>query len=183
LSLNADGSFTYVHDGTETSGDSFTYKANDGEKDSNAASVSIVINPANDQPMAEDDSAATAEDEPVIIDVLANDSDPDGDTLSVNWVSQPANGTASNNGSTVAYAPGPDFHGTDTFTYTASDGNGGAATATVTVAIAAVNDPPIAQDDSNSTDEDAPVIILVLLNDTDPDGDGLLQRKQRYLHT
>jgi VCBS repeat-containing protein len=173
LSLNTDGSFTYIHDGSETSGDSFTYKANDGAKDSNAASVSIVINPTNDPPMARDDDAATDEDVPVIIDVLTNDSDPDGDTLSVDWVSQPANGTASNNGSDVTYTPGPDFYGTDTFTYTASDGNGGTATAMVTVFVATVNDPPLAQDDSDATDEDVPVIIDVLMNDSDPDGDAL----------
>jgi VCBS repeat-containing protein len=173
LSLNTDGSFNYIHDGSETSGDSFTYKASDGVKDSNVALVSIVINPTNDQPMAEDDSAATDEDEPVIIDVLSNDSDPDGDTLSVDWVTQPSNGTASKNGSDVTYMPDPDFNGVDTFTYTASDGSGGAATATVTVSVATVNDPPLAQDDSSSTEEDTPVTILVLSNDSDPDGDDL----------
>ncbi|MEA3239624.1 MAG: Ig-like domain-containing protein, partial [Candidatus Bipolaricaulota bacterium] len=173
LSLNTDGSFNYIHDGSETSGDSFTYKASDGVKDSNVASVSIIINPTNDPPVARDDDAETDEDVPVIVYVLPNDSDPDGDTLSVDWVSQPANGTASNSGSEVTYTPDPDFYGTDTFTYTASDGNGGTATATVTVSVATVNDPPVAQDDSSSTEEDTPVTILVLSNDSDPDGDDL----------
>jgi len=174
LSLDTDGSLTYIHDGSETSADSFTYKATDGTKDSNTALVSIVITPSNDPPMAQDDSDATDEDVPVIIDVLANDSDPDGDSLSVDWVSQPANGTASNNGSEVTYTPDPDFYGIDTFTYTVSDGNGGTANATIRVAVAAVNDPPMAQDDSDATDEDVPVTIDVLANDSDPDGDSLV---------
>ena len=174
VSLKLNGAFTYIHDGSETSSDSFTYKANDGKKDSNVALVSIVIIPTNDPPVAQDDSGATDEDVPVTIDVLPNDSDPDGDTLSVDCVSQPANGTASNNGNDVTYTPGPDFYGADSFTYTASDGNGGTATATVRVSVATVNDPPVAQDDSDTTDEDMPVMVSVLSNDSDPDRDSLV---------
>jgi len=171
LTLNPDGSFIYVHDGTETQEDAFTYKANDGINDSNIAAVSIAITPTNDPPTANDDRADTDEDTTVKIDVLANDTDPDGDRLSVDSVSEPRNGTAVNNGRDIVYTPDPDFNGTDSFTYTVTDGNGGTATATVAVAVALVNDTPIAQDDTAGTDEDTPVVISVLDNDSDPDGD------------
>jgi len=174
LSLNPDGSFTYIHDGSETTSDSFSYYAFDGTEDSNVATVSIVMMPTNDAPTADDDAEATDEDTPVTIDVLANDSDPDGDSLSVDWVGAPPNGTVVNNGANVIYTPDPDFHGTDTFTYTISDGNGGTDTATVTITVNPVNDPPIAQDDSDATDEDTPVTMDVLDNDSDPDGDDLV---------
>jgi hypothetical protein len=71
----------------------------------------------------------------VTIDVLANDSDPDGDTLTITALTQPANGSVVNNGSDVTYTPRNNFRGNDTFTYTISDGNGGTDTATVTVII------------------------------------------------
>src|ERR687891_714430 len=125
----------------------------------------------NAPPVAADDSASTDEDNPVTIDVLANDSDPEGDTLTVDSVTQPTNGTAVvNPDDTVTYTPDPDFNGTDSFDYTISDGNGSTDTATVTVTVGGVNDPPVANDDAATTDEDTPVVIDVLANDTDADG-------------
>jgi VCBS repeat-containing protein len=174
LTLDQDGSFVYAHDGSETTGDEFTYVANDSNSNSNVATVSLIISPTNDKPSAADDSSSTKEDKAVKIRVLKNDSDPDGDALSVDWVTQPANGSASNNGGDVTYTPDPDFHGQDSFTYGISDGNGGIADATVAVTIDPVNDQPIAQDDSNATDEDTPTAIDVLGNDSDPDGDDLI---------
>uniref|UniRef100_UPI002610B880 Ig-like domain-containing protein n=1 Tax=uncultured Christiangramia sp. TaxID=503836 RepID=UPI002610B880 len=74
--------------------------------------------------------ATTSEDTPVQIDVLNNDSDPDGDELTVTEVTQPGNGSAViNTDGTVTYSPNANFNGTDTFTYTISDGNGGTDTA------------------------------------------------------
>ncbi|MFC2079240.1 Ig-like domain-containing protein, partial [Candidatus Bipolaricaulota bacterium] len=173
LTLNADGSFIYVHDGGETTGDQFTYYVSSDTKDSNIATVSLMIHPVNDPPVAVSDEDTTSEDTPVTIEVLSNDSDPDGDVLSVDWVEQPENGSVVNDGGSVTYTPNPYFYGTDTFVYAATDGNGGQAEATVTIIVAPVNDPPEAQDDSASTDEDTPVDIDVLANDSDPDGDSL----------
>jgi len=128
----------------------------------------------NDDPTAVDDGATTDEDTAVIIDVLANDSDSDGDTLSVDSVSVPTNGLAVINGDqTVTYTPDADFNGSDSFTYTISDGQGGTATATVDVTVNAINDDPTAVDDEATTDEDTAVIIDVLANDSDRDGDTL----------
>jgi len=173
LTLNADGSFVYVHDGSETASDQFTYFASDDAKDSNLATVNLVVHPINDPPVAEDDESSTSEDIPVTINVLDNDSDPDGDVLSVDWVEQPENGSIANNGGSVTYTPDPNFYGTDTFSYAATDGSGGQAEATVTVLVTPVNDPPMAQDDSESASEDTPVTIDVLDNDSDPDDDSL----------
>lgn len=104
----------------------------------------------------------------VVIDVLANDTDPDPNTtLTISEVTQPSNGTVVNNSSNVTYTPTTGFIGEDTFTYTIDDGNGGTATATVTVTVE--NVPPQAQDDSVTTTGSEATSIDVLANDSDPD--------------
>ena len=154
--------------------DSFTFKVNDGSLDSNIATVSITVNPVNDPPDAKDDAATTAEDTPVMISVLANDTDVEGDVLTLSSVTPPANGTVVINAiGTVTYTPTTNFNGTDSFTYTVSDGNGGTDTATVSVTVTPVNDAPDARDDTATTPEDTAVNISVLANDMDPDGDTL----------
>jgi len=95
----------------------------------------ITVTNANDPPVAVDDSDTTPADTPVTIDVLDNDSDTDGDTLTVDSVTQGTNGSVTNNGDDVIYTPDPYFNGIDSFTYTISDGNGGTDTATVTVTV------------------------------------------------
>jgi hypothetical protein len=128
----------------------------------------------NSSPVAVDDVATTDEDVTVTIDVLANDTDADGDTLTVESVTQPSNGTVVNNGADVTYMPSANFNGTDSFTYTVSDGNGRNATAAVTITINPVNDDPVARDDAAATTQDTPVTIDVLANDSDVDGDLLV---------
>jgi len=94
-----------------------------------------------------DDAASTDQGMPITINVLANDSDPDGDPLTVTSVTQASHGTVVNNGNgTVKYTPNPIFSGMDTFTYTISDGHGGMDTATVTVTIQGAL---VLQDDRN----------------------------------
>ena len=99
----------------------------------------------NDPPLAVDDAAETVENTAVFIDVLANDSDSNGDTLTVVEVSAPAHGTAvvaaAAAAGTVEYTPEPDFHGTDRFTYVVGDGSGLTARAAVEVTVLPVNDP------------------------------------------
>ncbi|MBI1371298.1 MAG: hypothetical protein GC159_00850 [Phycisphaera sp.] len=88
----------------------------------------------NDPAVAVADEASTDQDTPIQIDVLDNDSDPDGDPLSVASVTDPAHGAAViNNDGTVTYTPDGKFVGDDSFVYTLSDGAGGLDTATVTV--------------------------------------------------
>jgi len=95
----------------------------------------ITVTNVNDPPVAVNDSATTNENTPVTIDVLNNDYDSDGDTLTVDSVTQGTNGLVINNGSNVTYTPALNFTGTDSFNYTISDGNGGTATATVNVTV------------------------------------------------
>ncbi|MEW8505220.1 MAG: Ig-like domain-containing protein, partial [Candidatus Thiodiazotropha sp.] len=155
--------------------DTFTYTVDDGNGGTDTATVTVTVGAVNDAPVASDDSVGTNEDTPVTVDVLPNDSDPDGDTLTVISVTQGTNGTVSIDpvSGNPVYTPNADFNGTDTFTYTVDDGNGGTDTATVTVTVGAVNDAPVATDDTVGTNEDTPVTVDVLPNDSDPDGDTL----------
>ncbi|MCL4264506.1 MAG: tandem-95 repeat protein [Anaerolineae bacterium] len=170
--INPGGSVTYSPAADSTGSDSFTYTISDGHGGSATATVTLTIVPVNDTPLAADDTAATNEDTAVTIDVLANDSDVDGDSLTITAVSSPAQGTAVlNPDQTITYTPHQDSHGADSFSYTVSDGNGDTATAQVTVAVNPVNDPPTAGDDTATTAEDTAVTIPVLVNDSDVDGD------------
>lgn len=119
-----------------------TVSDDDAIPESDSGTVTITVNAVNSDPDAMDDVATTDEDTAVTIDVLANDTDFDGDSLSIAEVTQPSNGTVVNNGTDVTYTPDADFNGTDSFTTTISDGNGGTDTATVTVTVVAVNDDP-----------------------------------------
>jgi hypothetical protein len=155
--------------------DRFTYTIRDGRGGTASAAVTVTVLPQpNRPPVAVDDAATTAFATPVAINVLANDSDPDGDPLTISGVTAPANGSVSASGATITYTPAPGFSGTDRFTYTIDDGRGGSATANVTVTVgAAPNQPPVAIDDAATTISGTPVSIDVLANDSDPDGDPL----------
>ncbi|PYQ77363.1 MAG: hypothetical protein DMG04_00635, partial [Acidobacteria bacterium] len=128
----------------------------------------------NTPPVAVADTATTAEDTPATIAVLANDTDADGDLLTVASVGAPAHGTtAINADNTITYAPAVNYNGADSFTYTISDGHGGNASAAVSITITPVNDPPVAANDTYTTNEDTtltiPAVSGVLANDTDVD--------------
>ncbi|WP_222615311.1 Ig-like domain-containing protein [Persicimonas caeni] len=173
LTLNADGSFTYTPDADFNGSDSFTYEISDGSRTA-SASVTLTITPVNDAPDAVDDTASGTEDTPVTLSPLDNDSDPEGDTLSVTATNTPAHGAVTINAdNTITYTPNADFAGTDSFTYTVSDGNGGTDTAQVDVTLTGVNDAPDAVADTATTDEEMQVTIDLLANDVDVDGDTL----------
>ena len=145
---DADGSFTYDPNGQfeylqagNSTTDSFTYTVSDGNGGTDTATVTITINGVNDPPVAVNDSAITNEDTPVVIDVLNNDSDVDGDALTVDSVTQGTNGSVINNGGNVTYIPALGFNGTDSFNYTVSDGNGGTDTAAVNVNVTGIETP------------------------------------------
>ncbi len=152
--------------------DSFSYRVSDGNGGSDTANVTVTVTPVNDPPVAVSDAATVEEDGAVGIDVLANDSDVDGDPLTASVDTGPGHGIATVQADgTLRYRPAPDFAGTDSFRYRVSDGNGGSNTATVTVTVTPVNDPPVAADDVASVAEDGSVDVDVLANDTDVDGD------------
>ncbi|MBB3329553.1 hypothetical protein BDK63_000393 [Halomonas campaniensis] len=135
------------------------------------------VAPVNNPPVAQDDTASTLEGSAIQIAVLENDSDPDGDPLTVGAVTQPSHGSVTlNPDGTLTYTPDAGFVGSDSFTYQASDGALLSDPATVQVTIEQaepVNAPPLAQDDTASTVQGSAVQIAVLENDSDPDGDPL----------
>ena len=99
--------------------------------------------PPNDPPVAADDALLTYQDTAADSNVLANDTDPNGDTLTVSTVSTPSNGATSiNPNGTVHYVPNAGYFGSDAFTYTVSDGHGGLDDGSVTVQVTQVEDPP-----------------------------------------
>lgn len=139
VTLNPNGSFSYTPKPNFSGGDTFTYRASDGSLQSNAATVRISVTPVNDPPTAVNDSAATSRNIAVTINVIANDTDPDGtvNPASVAIVTGPARGKVTNNlNGTVRYTPNKNIRGTDSFIYTVKD-NGGAVSnaATVTVTV------------------------------------------------
>lgn len=86
-------------------------------------------------PVANSDSATTTVNTPVTVNVLANDTDPNGDTLTLISVSNAVNGTVSISNNQVVFTPTSNFTGTGSFNYTISDGKGGTATGTATVTV------------------------------------------------
>jgi len=154
--------------------DSFTYTISDGAGGTATATVNVTVTATDQAPIAGDDNAVTDEDTPVSISVLLNDSDPDGDPLSISQVTSMTGGTAVISGQDVLFTPALNFNGTATLSYTVSDGLGGQATATVTVTVQPVNDAPVAANDAVTTNEDTQVVISVLQNDNDVDGDQLV---------
>ncbi|NOY46218.1 MAG: S8 family serine peptidase [Deltaproteobacteria bacterium] len=144
-----------------------------GQASADAVRFVAVEGPGNNPPEPQDDAAETPEDTSVEVDVLANDSDPDGDALSLVSVDAPLHGTAEVQGNRVLYTPAPDYWGEDGFAYTVDDGHGGTAQARVSVNVLPVNDAPRPQDDTASTVEGQAVEIVVTANDADPDGDAM----------
>lgn len=153
--------------------DEFFYTASDDKGGENTAKVTIIVFAVNDLPLAIDDMVSTLENTPVGIEVLNNDSDVDGDGLSIITFKQADNGTVTQEGNELIYSPNQNFNGNDQFTYTVSDNNGGTANATVFVTVTGVNQAPSAIADSFTTLEDTSADLDVLQNDSDPDGDNL----------
>jgi surface glycoprotein (TIGR04207 family) len=180
FSSNSEVTYQYVSAGT------YAAEVTVSDDAGNTNTTSITIDVENQAPTAADDSYTTSEDVPLTVGtraqgVLANDTDPESDTLTATLVSGPTNGslTLYANGS-FTYTPDQNFAGTDSFTYNASDGEFN-STATVTITVSPVNDAPVARDDnytvSESTDRSDSVLSVsepgVLQNDSDPEGSAL----------
>ncbi|MDH3294466.1 MAG: Ig-like domain-containing protein, partial [Acidimicrobiia bacterium] len=174
---NGDGTFTYTADAGFEGVDTFVYEVCDSGGLCDTAVVSITVTVPNDPPVAGDDSVSTPEDVAVVVDVVANDSDVDGNLVpgSVNTgcvgCAAPTSGIAVANGDgTFTYTPNADFFGLDGFTYEVCDSGGLCDTAVVSITVTAVNDAPVAADDTALTFVDESVVIDVVANDSDADG-------------
>lgn len=132
---------------------------------------------ANVAPDAVDDNAAVAEDSgPNVVNVLTNDTDANGDTLTITAITQGAHGFVLNNGTSVSYTPDPSYFGSDSFTYTIDDSHSHTDTATVNVTVLNVNDPPVVAGEAYVIDQDTSLNVAapgLLANDSDIDGDAL----------
>ncbi len=175
LTLNDDGSFSYAPDTDFNGGDSFSYRANDGDLDSAIVQVGIVVSEVNDAPTAADDAATVAEDSSgSVINVLGNDSagpaNEAGQMLTITAASAlHGNVSIAANGS-LLYTPDANFFGADTISYTVTDDGTTAgapdprsAAGSVAVMVAEVNDTPTATGDSATVAEDSaanPIDVL-----------------------
>jgi len=172
LTNNDDGSYTYTADDGYSGEDSFIYEVCDTEGLCSQATVTIVVNSTANPPVANNDNLETSEDTAATINVVINDTDVDGnlDATSATLISQTTNGIVVNNDDgTFTYTPNEDYFGIDSFSYQICDTTGLCSIAVVDINVTAVNDAPIAEDDSVSTDEDKEVIIHVANNDSDID--------------
>ena len=149
--------------------DTFTYKANDGELDSNVSTVTITVAAVNDAPTTEDVSTTIDENRTASrsTGIALQGSDVDGDNLTYTVVSGPSNGNASIAGSILTYAANQDWNGTETITYKANDGTVDSNTSTVTITVNSVNDAPVTQNQSASTNEDTAVATTLSVVDVD----------------
>ena len=162
-----DGEVVYTPDHNYSGDDEFTYTVNDGKGGEDTATVTIDITAVNEDVNAIDDSfTVEAGSLATILDLTSNDTDADGDTMTVTAVTSATNGTVSLDLGVVTYKPDADYDGTDSFTYTVSDGTV-TDTATATVVVEALNAAPTTTEDVVTLNEDASIQIDVLLNDTD----------------
>lgn len=180
LTDNGDGTYTYLADANYNGSDSLTYTLTDEFGATSTATLALTVNAVNDAPVAQDDAYTTNEDVSLVISVaslLANDADVDaGAVVSFNGItSTTTNGTLTDNGNgtlTYTYTPTADFNGGDSFTYAIVDEHGLTSSATASITVEAVNDVPVAGNDTVSVNEDEGVTITkasLLANDSDAD--------------
>ncbi|MDH4335233.1 MAG: Ig-like domain-containing protein, partial [Chloroflexota bacterium] len=172
----ATGDVTYTPDPNYNGLDTFSYEICDSVALCDTADVTVGVTASEDPPVAVNDTAMTSKGTGVTVNVLANDSDPDGnlDPTSVSFTTPPSHGSVSIDPTSwvVTYTPDAGYVGDDSFVYQVCDlaVPPGCATATVSMTVSAGNSPPTATNDSVTTDEDTAVAIGVLANDSDPDG-------------
>jgi large repetitive protein len=172
--IQPNGTVRYTPDANYAGADTFDYTVGDGTGNSDTGSVAVTVTPVNDAPTAVDDVLVTLRNAAGSVAVLANDSDVDGDTIGVTGVSTPTHGTATLEADgTITYQPALGYDGADGFDYAIGDGAGGTANGHVAVTVVAVNQPPVAVDDTASVAEDGSASIDVVANDIDPDGGAL----------
>ena len=148
--------------------DSFTFSVSDGSL-SDTGTVTINVSAVNDAPVATDVPDAVT-DEDVTLPLTLGGTDVDGDTVTVDSVTDPPNGTATQTGpNAVDYLGDLNFNGIDSFDFEVTDGNGGFDTGTVVVTVLPVNDAPVINDQAFTTAEDTPGLLSMVASDVDGD--------------
>ncbi|MGJ8687482.1 MAG: beta strand repeat-containing protein, partial [Spongiibacteraceae bacterium] len=179
LTLNSNGSFTYVPDADFNGSDSFTYTIADADGDTDTATVNINVTPVDDAPDAVDNSHTVAEDGTLTVaapGILGNDDiGGDGGTLAATLATDVSNGSLTlNSDGSFSYTPDENFNGSDSFTYTIADADGDTDTATVNITVTAGDDVPDAVDNSHTVAEDGTLTVAApgILGNDDIGGDG-----------
>jgi VCBS repeat-containing protein len=182
ITFNADGSFTYTPDPNFFGTDEFTYRASDGDTETNVARVTITVNAQDDAFVPEEDEYDIDEDGTLTVDadegVLSNDENPDDDELTASLVTSTTNGTLTFNADgSFTYKPNAGYVGTDSFTYQVTNGTTTSDPVTVSLTVDAVNDAPTGTADSYTVEEDGTLTVNaadgVLKNDSDAEDDDL----------
>jgi hypothetical protein len=172
--FNIDGTFTFTPNPNWNGVTTFTYRACDPLGLCSTATVTIVIGPTNDPPIAQNDFFSGQEDVPISGTVINNDSDIDGDILNYENITEPVNGTlVFNPNGTFVFTPNKDWNGTTSFEYVVCDPEGLCDRAIVTIRIFPTNDPPIAENDIFYVLKNSTFTNTVINNDSDIDGDML----------
>ena len=191
LTFSSDGAFTYTPNSNYNGTDSFTYTVNDGIANGNTTTVTINVNSQNDQPIAHEDNYQILEDGVLKVTLkkglLANDTDIDGDVLSVlaSSVSTPSHGKlVVNSDGTFIYVVDENYNGTDSFTYQATDSNLNSSDTKVNITIRSTNDMPTSTNDSYTISQGSVLNVNstngLLKNDLDVDGDNLIALLYTY---
>ena len=171
---DGDAQVTYTPQAGYVGSDSFTYRISDATGQSVPATVKISVYGPNAAPSANPDDETTIEGYPIQLNPLLNDTDADGNALSVVALTQPHHASLDFlSGGWVRYTPDADFTGVDSFNYTASDGHGGRATQVVTIHVSPVNDAPVAQDAGVTLDTAQATSLTITMPAYDVDGDAL----------
>jgi len=167
------GAATYTPNANYNGADTFYYLATSTSGNSNIGTVVATITPVDDEPNTMDVTATTDEDNAV--DITLQFEEVDGDNIQFNVVNNPSNGNVTISGTTATYTPNQDWNGTDTFNFEVVDASSKSIlnTATATITVNSINDAPVANSMSVSTNENRMMQLDITLDVTDVDGDNL----------
>jgi hypothetical protein len=159
VSLGNDGRITFTPEANFGGDATFTYLVCDNGNPSKCSVQRAAVNvtAVNDAPVADDQSVTTDED--TAREVTLRATDVEGDALGYTLVSAPQHGTLSGTGANLTYTPEANYNGPDSFTFKANDGTADSDPATVSIAVNAVNDAPVANEDTKSTNQDTPLVF------------------------
>ena len=175
IEVLADQSIRYVPQLGFVGIDYFSYTTADDDGDTAMGTVAVNVLMPNLPPAANDDVVVVDLDTPTVIDMLANDVDPDGDAIELGALTMPQHGgLVVNPDRSVTYTPTSGYLGPDSFTYRIVDDRGAVATGEVRLNVQRSNSDPVAGMDSVTTETGTPVVIDILANDNDPEGDPLV---------